>query len=198
MTLAELKISMQCIFVTGLIMIILEVFFTQSFVEKISKVHFSSFPEQAETDEKSLINSNFRASPNQADAEFSRHKIWDSLQCASIDKTQTQPKLKPQNANSNVPRELYHLNWTNSFLDDYKVIKWPKWDICEVRDEENLLLLFVISHKTAKPMRDEIRNTFGSVKRFSSWQIRTVFLYGDANNSVLPNEIDEDILVGNF
>ncbi|CAH1782052.1 unnamed protein product [Owenia fusiformis] len=175
----------KCVLVAGILMAIVKIIVIQSSVEKHPR--FKQI--------KSINYSSYRTQQEQRD--ISRHKIWDSLRCASIAKMQKKPTLKPREADSNVPPELYHLNWTNSFLDAYKVVKWPKWDICKVREEENLLLLFVISHKAAKPMRDAIRNTFGSVKKFSSWQIRTVFLYGDANNSVLPNEIDEDLLIGN-
>ncbi|CAH1797682.1 unnamed protein product [Owenia fusiformis] len=189
----KLKRYLKYIVLTGLLIAIVKIFLIQSSV-KIRWKH----QRITNTHGKSLESSSFSASPNQADGELSRHKIWDSLQCATIDKTQMKPKLKPRTAQSKVPLELYHMNWTNSFLDAHKVIKWPKWDICNVGEEENLLLLFVISHKAGKHMRDAVRTTFGYIKKFSSWKIRTVFLYGDANNSVLPNEMDEDVLVGNF
>ncbi|CAH1800464.1 unnamed protein product, partial [Owenia fusiformis] len=145
---------------------------------------------------KSFISSVFGASSQHA--ELSKHEIWDSLQCANIDKTQTAPRLKPRGAWSNVPPEFYHLNWTNTMLDNHNVLKWPREDICDVPDEENLLLFLVMSDISGKRMRDAIRETFASVKKFGSWQIRTIFIYGDKLNQTLSNVTNGDLLVGNF
>ncbi|CAH1798031.1 unnamed protein product, partial [Owenia fusiformis] len=191
---AGLKKIIKFIFVVLLVLVCLNLFtITPSKEKTLKHLQFTQLQtiKKVYQKMKAYMSSIFSASQE--------NSKWDSLKCSTIDKTHMTPKLKLRRAQSNVPPELYHMNWTNRMLDNYKVLKWPRWDICKVREDENLLLLFIISDKSSGHMRRSIRETFGSVKKIATWQIRTVFIFGDELNQTLSNVFDEtDLLVGNF